>query len=391
VEIRILADDELELTQILWSQAFRHGARDSERLEKWRANVYPGSYCCGAWDEGGLQSVLLVNDFRVHFGADTVYDMGGIGGVATLPAARGKGYAGKLLTFMLEQMHEHKQPLSTLFPFSWKFYQQYGYEWVGIQREYTIKTASLPNSDETQYVRAARAGDTAALVGCYTHYAHGYRGLLKRKDNKWSGLLEDEPGQYTFTFVYERDGKIEGYLMYRDGTEKKTDLREFICTSLRAYRGLLGLLRRHEMQTETFQWEAPNNDPLWNIYYHWDIETKTKPVVQARIVAVAAAFNDWRPVTQQSGSATFLLQDANCAWNTGTWRVNYEGGRTAIQRTNNAPQVSLDIQALSQAFYGYPTLPILRDAGRITVHDEKGMNALHTLLDGLLPYTNDGF
>ena len=391
MEIRILAENEIEPTMRMWGQAFHHGARNPERWEKWRTNTYPGSYCCGVFDENGLQCVLLVNDFRVHFGADTVYDMGGIGGVATLPAARGKGYAGKLLSFTLEQMREHKQPLSSLFPFSWKFYRNYGYEWIGTERTYKIKTASIPDSEETEYVRAARAGDTAAIVVCYTHYAHGYRGMLKRKDNKWNGMLEDEPGQFTFTFVYERDGKIEGYLMYRDGSKEETGLRDFVCTSIRAYRGLLGLLRRHEMQTEAFKWSAPDNDPLWSLYYHWDIETKTEPLMQARIVDVETAFADWHPVTQSSGSAVFALHDANCAWNVGTWRVDYEGGRTAIQRTNSVPQISLDIQALSQAFYGAPTLPQLRDAGRVTVHDANGLNALHTLLDGLLPFTNDGF
>jgi predicted acetyltransferase len=391
LEIQLLtADDVLEVRRI-WDHAFHHGARRTVRIEDWHDRLQTGDYLCGVRDEGGLQCVMLINGFRVHFGADTVYDMGGVGGVSSLPASRGKGYAGHCLKFALEQMKERGQPVSSLFPFSWNFYRQYGYEWIGTKRDYKVKTSSLPNSKETEWVRAATAQDTPGIVGCYTHYAHRYRGLLKRKEDRWNELLNDTDGHFTFTFVYERDGKIEGYLSYRGGEEKETGLREFVCTSLRAYRGLLGLLRRHEMQTDAFTWSAPDDDPLWNIYYHWDIETKAEPITQARIVDVATAFADWRPATQERGSAVFALTDETCDWNTGTWRVEFEGGRVAIKRVQETPQLSMDIQALSQAFYGAPNLLALRHAERVTVQDERGLTALHTLLDGPLPFTNDGF
>lgn len=391
MDIQLLSADEIPHARKIWDQAFHHGARRAVRIEDWQDRLKAGDYVCGVRDEGGLQCVMTINDFRIHFGADTVYDMGGVGGVASLPASRGKGYAGECLKFALAQMKERGQLVSSLFPFSWKFYRQYGYEWIGVQRNYTVKTATLPGSPETEWVRAATPEDTAAIVGCYTHYAHGYRGLLKRKENRWNDLLNDTEGHFTFTYVYERDGKIEGYLSYRESKKKEAGLREFVCTSMRAYQGLLGLLKRHDMQIDSFSWSAPDDDPLWNIYYHWDIETKSEPITQARIVDVATAFADWRPPTQERGSAVFALNDEVCSWNAGTWRVEFEGGRVAIKRTQETPQLSLDIQALSQAFYGAPNLPMLRNAGRLTVQDERGLTALHTLLDGHLPFTNDGF
>ena len=62
-----------------------------------------------------------------------------------------------------------------------------------------------------------------------------------------------------------------------------------------------------------------------------------------------------------------------------------------LNSTAVAPQVSLDIQALSQAYFGTPDLDMVRRAGRLTVHDEKGYAVLRAALDGPPTWMNDEF
>ena len=376
----------------LSSQAFRHGERDDNRVQNWLKdpNRTPDTGY-GVYDEGGMQSKVVVQHYKQHFGPDVVIPMGGIAGVASLPASRGKGYAGTCLKYVLERMRDDGEVISALFPFSWQFYRNLGWEWVGIERSYKVTTRALKSDPETENVRAATPADRPAIAACYTEFAGRYRGAMARREQEWNRILDDNEKQYTYTYLYEKEGRVMGYLTYRGGKREETRIREFVSLTPQAQRALLGLLRRHEMQIEKFAWNAPSDDTLWSQLMHWDLETKLEPNTMSRIVDVPGAFAYCRPVPASSGTVIFALKDDCAPWNTGTWRITFEGGKTQAERTNSAPQLELDIQALSQAYHGTPTLDTLRAAERLTIHDEAGFTTLKQLLDGPPMWMSDSF
>ena len=55
------------------------------------------------------------------------------------------------------------------------------------------------------------------------------------------------------------------------------------------------------------------------------------------------------------------------------------------------PQITLDIQALSQGFFGVPNLNQLRDSDRLQVHDETGFSRFAALLSGPPVFLSDDF
>src|SRR5262249_488389 len=152
------------------------------------------------------------------------------------------------------------------------------------------------------------------------------RGMLARNAKTWATLLDDSKKEFTYTYLYERDGRAEGYLTFRGGKEEETYIREFHCLTARAQRGLLGLLRRHEMQAETFRWRAPGDEPLWTHDYCWDIETRLLPVTMGRVVDVPGALQAWKPDPAERGAVTFAVQDECAPWNTGVWKAAFEDG-----------------------------------------------------------------
>jgi predicted acetyltransferase len=391
MEVRVLTKEEEKECTPLWSQAFEHGRRDMSEWEDWPDDATEGgSYNCGVYDAAGLQAVVSVYDYRVHLGPEVVVPMGGIGGVACLPASRGKGYAGACLKFSLERMRETGHIVSTLFPFSFEYYRRFGWEWVGVKRTYSLPTRILKPESETEHVRAAMPADRPAIAEVYRRCAAQYRGMVVRNEKGWNAVLNDRKDRFTYAYLYAHGGEAEGYLTYRGGTEEKTSLREFICLTPRAQRGLVGLLRRHEMQIQNFSWSAPDNDRLWLNLPHY-IETKLNPTTQARVVDVPAALRAWRPNGERRGGVTLAVQDEAAPWNTGAWRVEFEGGEVSVRPTQDAPHVSLDIQAFSQAYFGTPTVDAIRAAERLTVHDENGYAALRALLDGPPMWMNDDF
>src|SRR5438876_409576 len=102
MDIRILEGEDRKQFNPLWAQAFSRGERSTDWIEDESSIDFYGLY-----DAQGLQACLIVNHYETYLGAKSVVKMGGIGGVVSLPASRGKGYAGALLKFALVKMREN--------------------------------------------------------------------------------------------------------------------------------------------------------------------------------------------------------------------------------------------------------------------------------------------
>jgi predicted acetyltransferase len=388
VEIRELRADEGKAAFYLCSQAFMDGSRDMSRMED--PDELPHA-TFGVWDEAGLQAMVTIIQYHIHLGPESTVPMGGVAGVACLPASRGKGYAGLCLKYSLERMRDAGQFVSVLFPFSFDYYERLGWVWAGATRTYEVPTRILRPAPETEDVRAATEADRPALAAAYMQFAGSYRGAVQREEKLWNKVLNSTKDHYRYTYLYETEGRVEGYLTYKGGTRQETRLREFVTLTPRAGRALLGLLRRHEMQIDKLIWEAPPDDLLWSALYHWNLKTTIEPAAMVRIVDLPRALSTWRPRSDASGSVVLAVRDEAAPWNTGTWRVEFAMGDVTVAPTDVPPQVELDIQALSQAYFGTPTVAEIRAADRMTVHDEAGYQAMRDLFAGPPMWMSDSF
>ncbi len=389
MEIREVGPEDYERTVYLGRQAFAHGRRGGKSFLD--DPNHPPMTILGAYDEAGLQARVSILHYQVHLGEQVIVPMGGIGGVSCLPASRGKGYVGALLDATLLRMRAEGQVISSLFPFSWEFYRRYGWEWVGTTREYSVPTRILKASAETEKVRAATPADRAKIEACYTQFAQQYRGMLVRDEKMWNDILKDEDEHFRYTYLYENEGVTEGYLSLHGGTDDATYIEEFVALTPRARQGMLGLLRRHDMQTEKFTWRAPGDDGLYHTLCHNDLETKMFPTTQGRIVDVAGAFTALRPERYKNPPFTMAVTDEHAPWNAGVWEVEVTDGNVMARKTDAEPQMSLSIQALSQAYYGTPDIAEIDNDEHFLIHDWTGYFGLCQLLDGPPMWTYDGF
>ncbi len=85
------------------------------------------------------------------------------------------------------------------------------------------------------------------------------------------------------------------------------------------------------------------------------------------------------------------MEDKHAGWNEGAWRISVEEGQTTVTSTGDKPDMEMDIQALTQAYFGTPSLSDLRRAERLTIHSEQAFEQLARLLDGPPMWINDGF
>jgi predicted acetyltransferase len=389
LEIRNVTPDDKKALEQIFSHSFQRG--ETTEIEPDRLADL-STRRIGVFAGGRLQATLSVIDFRMLF-ENEPRPCGGIAGVATDPSARGRGYAGALLRRSLEIMRESGQYLSSLWPFDYRYYRLHGWDWTGYSRDYKLPLNILKNDEETQYVEALSDDIPSVLGPIYEAKATQYHGMLARDDKMWAGHLEPWGKRHPAVYVYRRDGYAEGYAIvrYKEKHEEGIRASELVTTTTRAYQGLLGLLRHHSMTVDKVGWSGPPDDPLWSIVAHWDIETKLVPCGMGRIVDVPAAMQALRPPGTLRGSSVLAVEDEHASWNAGTWRVTVEGGGVEVSRTDASAGVSLDIQALTQAYWGTPSLYDLRAANRMGVHDEADFALLANILPSHKVWLYDDF
>ena len=391
MELRALTGLEQQRALYIWSQSFERGDRKMEDWKEWEERTPSGRTTYGIFDSSGLQASFLLVDEEIYLGAEVILPMSAVCGVGALPASRGRGYASEGMRYCFERMREAGKPISVLEPFSWEFYGRLGYAWTSPTRKYSVPTRVLRASSETENVRAVTWSDRARAIACYTEFAKRYRGMVARRPEVWDWFFDQSKKEHTYTYVYERDGTIEGYVTYHGGKREETKLEEFIALTPRATRGLLGLLRRHEMQIATFRWDAPADDGLWFVLMHSDVKTTLATRNMARIVDAASAMEALRPASEFELDCTVAILDDAAPWNQRTWRIECASGRVRATPTDASPQLTFDIQTLAQAYLGSPTVPELRSAGRIQVENERAFGQLERLLAGPPAWCNDGF
>ncbi len=388
MEIRRLSEADKPSAYYLASLAFSHGRRAMDWADDPNQADFVGY---GVWENGNLHAQVVILDYRIHMGPEVVVPMGGIAGVACLPASRGRGYVRAAMLRALEHMRDAGQVVSILFPFSFDFYRQLGWEWVGVERRYSVPSNILKRADETDRCRQATTDDRPAIANLYRQFSQSYRGMLDRDERLWCRLLDDRPDYYTVTFLYEGTRGIEGYLTYSGGSGECVDISEFICTSNAARRGLLGLLRRMNMQTRRFAWSAPEDDPLWYVFCHHGVETRIAPVTQARVVDIGRALNAYRPFLETKGAFTLRVVDEQAPWNDAVWRVEFDAECVRADRASASPQVTLDIRSFTQLYMGSANAYTIAENGDMELQDDKILEPLATFFAGPCMWMNDHF
>lgn len=398
MELRQLTLDDRPAFRRLMAEAFDGGRVPSnEPLTEAQIARFQASVGLALFDGARLVAAAGIHSLPVAWG-DVTLSMGGLAGVACAADQRGRGHVARLLSESLVRMRDAGQVLSGLYPFAWAFYRKYGWEWVGEKREFTVPTAAIPSHPEGRHVQmydGAEALDTVKPI--HAAYARRYRGMTTRENvspDWWDKALGAGDGRTTYVHVHRdaETGLPDGYLTFRypDG-DGAGHVGDFFALTPAAYQGLLSVLHYYGTQVETVRWSAPADDPLPLHVMHWDLKTAASPLFMGRVVVVRSALEALRPAAELAGQVILRVSDAQCDWNGGAWAITAEAGRVSVARTTAEAGVALDIQALSQAFWGQPSLLLLRNAGRLSVTDEAQFRLLSALLPPAVCFLPDDF
>ena len=210
----------------------------------------------------------------------------------SIPPTGGGATRGKLMRAVLRDMRERGVSLSLLAPFAHAFYRIFGYELATEAIEYRLKPADLPTSPEQSHLRAYQEEDLSSLMDLYEAEAKGHTLSVRRSEGHWKTSLSKKDADVA---VYERDGDVEGYILYKisgwqDRDPRRTlSVEEIVAATPRAREALLSFMAGLDPLVYGIKLFTPRGEPLHPYLRSSHVDAKIEPDQMLRLVDVEGA------------------------------------------------------------------------------------------------------
>lgn len=308
----------------------------------------------------------------------------GVTYVGVAPTHRRQGLMSAMMRQQLADIRGRGEPLAVLWASESVIYGRFGYGVathrfnIEVDRVDARMRADAP-SDDTVSLHRTTPKDLHAAVRAVDDGAVARPGTFRRHDG-WVETLtvdtEDRRSGYSplECVVARRDGEPVGYLAYRtksgsvrpynlwDGDASVLEqqaLTPAVNAMLTRYLLSLDLVRRVRW------WNQPPDTALPHLLTDpRQARTTVTDALHLRVVDVAVALAGRRYPTPLD--LVIELTDRALPDNAGRWRLHADLDQASCERTDDAPDISMDIEALGTAYLGGTSLTSLAAAGRVS-------------------------
>lgn len=364
VEFRDLTDADYEQASDVEARAF-YNTPSAERSEVMRKLVPPEWTVVAAVDGKIVATVRTVPQARRFHGATMRF--GAVGPVACLAPYRRRGLVGQLLTLALQRMRERGQVLSGLHTPHDALYRRYGWERAEAKVSYSFEPKSVRFRFRSAGGRTEPGtGDWQRLDRIYREKTRDANGAFVRGEAWWkfavmgrfgdqSKLIENDA-----VIWVDEQGHDQGYVIYMNRnmaprgnwTPQEVWIRDFQALTADAYLGLWEHMLTHDL-ADKISGDMHPADPFRQICEDpFQVDIGEPEGAMLRVVDVEQAFAHRPFVGSRPAALTAQIEDRNLEWNRGTWRIEGAEGQMRAERTDAAPDVQMDANALAALFTG---------------------------------------
>jgi predicted acetyltransferase len=299
----------------------------------------------------------------------------GVTAVGVHPTHRRRGVLRAMMDAQLRDVHERGEPIAALWASEETIYGRFGYgiaSWVGelkIPHEWDAFAEQLELRGAPRFVTPEEARELFPPV--YERVRRERPGMPSRSEEWWEirhlRLPDEETDAPRRFVVLEIDGEPQGYAIYRthfafEGGHASSRLavREAFGATPEATAAIWRYLLDVDWMAVVEVSLAPPDHPLFLL-----LATPRRARygmgdgLWVRLVDVGAALAG--RAYGDGGPLVLEVRDAVCPWNDGCWRL--DGG--ACERTDQEPDLALDVAALGSAYLGAVSFTQLRGALRV--------------------------
>ena len=251
-------------------------------------------------------------------------------GVATHPAARGRGIASKLLKNSFRISRSRGKSAVILMPSDASFYMSLGCSFYVQQWERSAAPEWLARIGEKpeKAMTVSSPDEWHILASVYEKFTERRNGFTQRDEKTWRTFIEGQLNEGYIAVTGDETGPT-GYLCYGiDG--RRLIANEMAYVSDRGRRGLYAFMAGHRGSIDRCTWYEPLDDCS---FYYWPngaehtyIENRTFPFMMARITDPVGVIDGLPCEKQIHGEYSFQLVDPVLSENNGIYMVRAEEG-----------------------------------------------------------------
>ena len=308
-------------------------------------------------------------------------------GVATAPEARGQHAFGPLLNTTFEVLRSEGFTFATLMPIYAGIYLPYEFAYCYYGLQYKMALADLGRelgkADGSDFAVERVALDKELLAPLYAKLTSQYNGVPLRTDFQWQKLLTVHALEGMQCAIVYRAGEACGYMFYyiSDGC---FTVHELLTDGADARNRLLQYAAMHQSSAKEFSWLAPAWDKTYLGFADQSLSPQLRPFMMARCLDARKALGQLAvPEGAQAGSVVLLLTDKVLDRNNHLLKLTVDAGAVAVKSTIDVEEVTMDMGAFTQLYFGAFSAKELWEAGRLRVN--AGAEAKLAFLDSLLP------
>jgi len=299
----------------------------------------------------------------------------GVTAVGVHPTHRRRGALRAMMDTQLRDIHERGEPIAALWASEETIYGRFGYgvaSWAGELRvPHDVDAFAQPHEPvgPARFVTPEEARELFPPV--YEEVRRARPGMTSRSDVWWEERhlrQEEHESNAPRRFVaLDVDGRTQAYAIYRthfafEGglPASRLVVREALGATPQASAAIWRFLLDVDWMSVVEVPLAPPDHPLFLLLaLPRRAGYRMGDGIWVRIVDVPAALSG--RAYGEGGPLVFEVRDAMCEWNDGRW--NLEGGECS--RTDEEPDLALDVSALGSAFLGAVSFTQLREAMRV--------------------------
>jgi len=348
----------------------------------------------GMFDGDDLRCVCKHYWFTTRIRGD-FHEMAGLSAVASPPESRHGGLVREMLAESLAEYRENEVYFSALWPFSYEFYRKYGWAMVdkSVRYETTPDALDLDTEPAGEF-RRLDADDWELLVPIFDASSDGYALSTDRTEDWWRERVFKGWKKNPYVYAWLRDGEARGYIVYTineddDGDGKRFKVWEVASVDDEAYRHLLRFAQYHDSQVETVELVTPENTDLLDIVANpRDVNCEVRPGPMFRLVDVPRALETISYDTETS--VVLRVTDPLAEWNDGTFVLDTNGD-ILCDRTDADPDVTTDVNTLSQLVAGYHSVEDAERFGELAIVNDDNREDLTELFPKQDVFLREGF
>lgn len=318
--------------------------------------------------DGRIVTALQLNPYILYLN-NVGYPTRYIVGVATDPSYRRRGYMRKIMQYAMEWM-ESRYALSILMPANNRYYTPFGYEYYADQLEITIKDSKeVQIGEPSGELCRGEEKDIPKLVSAYHQYTRKMNGYVLRDEGHYHILFKEIQSEKGEIYFVQEAGECTGYMIVfeeKDEKGKQIIVQELIYQKIDTLWTLLSFLKKknlplkiHEAMNRPLRYMLPNAKTI-QVFHH--------QFMMGRILGVRSFFeqNIFPGVT---GEISIETIDPILGINNKVFVLKFKNGKCIIEEHEEEPQMIMDIGALTQLAFGYCSIEILSQLGRVKIND----------------------